>query len=177
VLVEYAASFTLDPRIRSHASSMITNLHQYHHSKHTSSFYDFHLSLIVTGAKKWKRLKGRDRRLDRMDEIKLKIDFAMDFDELKNKIMESQITQTKDWQKWKWDIISDLIEGPLNNPNLVNFVVSKTKFVKRIVSFLRPSHRIFCKLPWCQANLKYVRMACQLLDNLVSTDAGWFYFQ
>lgn len=60
--MEFAASFSLDPRLRSRASSMVTNLHQYHHLKHTSSFYDFHLALIVTGANKWKRLKGRDKR-------------------------------------------------------------------------------------------------------------------
>lgn len=77
--------------MRSRASSMITNLHQYHHLKHTSSFYDFHLSLIVTGANKWKRVKGRDRRLDRMDEVKMKMDFQMDFDQLKNKIQETQV--------------------------------------------------------------------------------------
>lgn len=70
---------------------MVTNLYQYHHLKHISSFYDFHLSLIVTGANKWKRLKGRDKRLDRMDEVKLKIDFGMDIDQLKNKIQESQV--------------------------------------------------------------------------------------
>jgi len=171
-LVEYAASFSLDPRLRSRASSMLTNLHQYHHSKHTSSFYDFHLSLIVSGANKWKRMRGRDRRLDRLDEVKLKMDSAMDLDQLKNKIQESQVLSSKDYTRWKWDIISDLIEGPLNNPTLAIFACSKTKFVKRILSFLKPSKRLFCKLSWSQGHLKYVRTACQLLELLVSTEPG-----
>lgn len=101
--MEYSASFNLDPRLRSRASrwtlfsvdltrtSMVTNLHQYHHAKHTSSFYDFHLSLIVTGANKWKRLKGRDRSLERMAQVKMKIDFAMDTDQLKLKIQETGV--------------------------------------------------------------------------------------
>ena len=38
-----------------------------------------------------KKCLGRDRRLDRMDEIKMKIDFAMDFDQFKNKISETQV--------------------------------------------------------------------------------------
>ncbi len=77
---------------------MVTNLHQYHHLKHSSSFTsDFHLSLIVTGANKWKRMKGRDRRLDRMDEVRMKIDFAMDMEQFRAKIQESQVQlQTDD---------------------------------------------------------------------------------
>ena len=34
---------------------------------------------------------GRDRRLDRMDEVKMKIDFAMDADQFKNKIQDTQV--------------------------------------------------------------------------------------
>jgi hypothetical protein len=39
----------------------VGNLHQFSHIKGESSFFDFHLSLIVTGANKWRRLKGRNR--------------------------------------------------------------------------------------------------------------------
>lgn len=69
-----------------------------------------------------------------------------------------KILTTKDYQKWKWDIISDLIEGPLNNPNLANYILTKTKFVSRIFSFLRPSHKLFCKLSWST-----VRISCYIL--------------
>jgi len=172
VLMEFAASFNLDPRLRSRASSMVTNLHQYHHLKHTSSFYDFHLALIVTGANKWKRLKGRDKRQDKLDEVKMKIDFAMDVDQLKVKLNETQVLATKDNQKWKWEAISDLIEGPLNNPTLILYAHTKTKFIKRVLSFLRPSKKAFSRLPWSPNHLKYVRMACQLLEVLLSTDSG-----
>eukprot|EP01114_Cavostelium_apophysatum_P016624 TRINITY_DN4775_c0_g1_i1.p1 TRINITY_DN4775_c0_g1~~TRINITY_DN4775_c0_g1_i1.p1 ORF type:complete len:1113 (-),score=304.93 TRINITY_DN4775_c0_g1_i1:63-3401(-) len=172
ILMEYAASFTLDPRLRSRASSMVTNLHQYHHMKHNSSFYDFHLALIVTGANKWKRLKGRDKSKDKLDQVKMKMDFAMDVDQLKNKIQESQVLATKDFLRWKWEIIYDLLEGPLNNPALITFAHTKTVFIKRIMSFLRPTNKGFSRMPWSSQHLKYVRMACQLLEVLVSTDAG-----
>lgn len=39
----------------------VGNLYQFSHLKNESSFFDFHLSLIVTGANKWRRLKGRNR--------------------------------------------------------------------------------------------------------------------
>lgn len=48
-LVNRAISFAIDPRVRSRASTMVTNLHAYSHIKATSSFADFYLSLIVTG--------------------------------------------------------------------------------------------------------------------------------
>jgi hypothetical protein len=150
---------------------MVTNLHQYHHLKHASSYDELHLSLIVTGANKWKRVKGRDRRLDRMDEVKIKIDFQMDFDQLKNKIQETQVRipyalqhadnttgrlmlcelqvlATKDYQKWKWDVVSDLLEGPFNNPQLIKYAIDKTKFMARLFSFYRPTQKAFSKMPW-----------------------------
>lgn len=74
---------------------MILNLHQYHHLKHTTSFYDFHLSLIVTGANKHKQLnmKGKDRRLDHIREVKMKLDLAIDVEQLKIKIQETGVIQ------------------------------------------------------------------------------------
>lgn len=113
---------------------------------------------------------------------------------------------TKDFQKWKWDLVSDLLEGPFNNPSLVKYAIDRTKFVTRIFSFYRPSQRAFSRMPWStvcccsgslsplphslspyltssiliktlQQDLKFVRMACQLLDVLVSSDVGKEYLR
>lgn len=98
VLLKYAASQKLGPILRSRSSAMITNLHQYHHLKHTISFYDFHLSLIVLGANKHKQMKGRDRRLDRIRDVKMKLDYDMDVEQLKNRIQESNVSEWKIFQ-------------------------------------------------------------------------------
>lgn len=91
-LVEFAASFTLlDPRQRSRASTMLTNLHAYHHSKHSDSITEHQIPITVGPTSKWKRIKPRDRRLDRIEALKLKLDAQMDYDQLKLKISESQV--------------------------------------------------------------------------------------
>lgn len=59
-----------------------------------------------------------------------------------------QVPATKDIAKWKWDIIADLFEGPLNNPTLLGYALGKTKLIKRVLSFLRPSQQSFCKMSW-----------------------------
>src|SRR5207253_2908409 len=77
----------------------------------------WHLSLLLTGANKWRRVKGRDKRLDRLDDIKMKIDLGMDDVTFQNRLKETQVlTFPKEWTKWKWELIAELLEGPLNNP-------------------------------------------------------------
>ena len=50
-----------------------------------------HVALIVTGANKWRRLKGRDRRLDRIDDVKRKMDWAMDEKQLLSRLQSTQV--------------------------------------------------------------------------------------
>jgi rapamycin-insensitive companion of mTOR len=173
-LVQQAASFGVDPRLRSRASSMISNLHQYMHMKETevSSTFDFHAALLVSGANKWRRLKGKDRRLDRIEEVKLKLDWRMDESTLRAKMAATNVLATNDWEQWHWDIVSDLLEGPLTNPSLVATALRTTKFMRRLVSFLRPSSNAFALMSRTPANLKYVRIACQVIEVLLTCDVG-----
>lgn len=64
---------------------------------------------------------------------------------LKKKIEKNQ---AKHYTNWKWDLISDIVEGPFSNPNLVIYAIQKTKFVKRLLSFFRPSKQLFSHIPW-----------------------------
>ncbi|PRP75703.1 cytosolic regulator of adenylyl cyclase, partial [Planoprotostelium fungivorum] len=173
-LVEFAASFTvLDPRQRSRASTMLSNLHSYHHQKHSNNN-----TAETSGATNdWKRLKLGDRRHERKIDSLKKLDAQLDQDQLRTKILESQVTTTKDHTKWKWDNISDLIDGPLlSNPTLLTQVM-KTKFIKRVLSYFRPLTQAFAALPWTPENDKYRRIAVQLLQVLVSTEQGADYLK
>ncbi len=103
---------------------------------------------------------------------------------------------TKDYSKWKWEVIGDLIEGPLNNNTLLNYILTKTAWMKKLLKFWRPSVKAFSKMSWTpvffifflflflhflflllflfikKQNLKYVRLACQLFQLLLSSDLG-----
>eukprot|EP01113_Clastostelium_recurvatum_P028085 TRINITY_DN3400_c0_g1_i6.p1 TRINITY_DN3400_c0_g1~~TRINITY_DN3400_c0_g1_i6.p1 ORF type:complete len:774 (+),score=142.03 TRINITY_DN3400_c0_g1_i6:4056-6377(+) len=68
------------------------------------------------------------------------------------------------------------MRAPLTNPTHLTSAL-KTKFIKRILSFLRPSNRLFCNMAWTTENMKYARIACQTMEVLVNADAGFEYLK
>ena len=59
-----------------------------------------------------------------------------------------KVIVSKDYTRWNWDIISDLVDGPLNNTNHFESAV-KSKFVKRILWYVYhicAKHRFLCTL-------------------------------
>lgn len=133
LLVKNAVSFNLDPRLRSRSGTVVTHLHTYSHIKSKTS------AEMMTGRK--------DKRLDRIDEVKRKMDWQIDDNTLNLKLKETNVLLKTDFQSWNWDLIGELIEGPLANP--VHFAsASRQKFLKRIFSFLRPQNRSYSALPW-----------------------------
>ncbi|KAL6050423.1 Peptidyl-prolyl cis-trans isomerase fkbp11 [Balamuthia mandrillaris] len=170
-LISCSVSRAVHPSMRSNASTMVSNLHQFSHNRETSNHYDFHLSLIVTGANKWRRRKGMDKNLDRIDDVKRKIDWSMDENQLTAKLKQTQVLTTKDYTRWDWDVITEALEGPLRNPAHLNYALH-TKFIKRIISFLQPTSNKFASIPCSPDAIKYVRAACQLMELLLSTEEG-----
>ncbi|GAM19472.1 hypothetical protein SAMD00019534_026470 [Acytostelium subglobosum LB1] len=170
-IVNSAISFRLDPRLRSRSSTMVTNLHSYSHIKASSNSVDQSVLIGLTGADKWRRVRGQDRRLDKVDAIKVRMDYQMDDMHFQAKIKDTQVLVTKDFLKWNWELILEILEGPLKNSvHMAN--VLKTKFIKRVLSFLRPSNKSFTSMAWTPENLKYVRVACVLLEVLISHECG-----
>ncbi|KYR02655.1 cytosolic regulator of adenylyl cyclase [Tieghemostelium lacteum] len=175
-LVNSAISFRMDPRVRSKSSTMVTNLHSFSHSKATYSLLDNSLAIGLTGANKWRRVKGQDRRLDKIDDVKMKMDWHMDDAQFQQKVKDTQVLVTKDITKWNWELIFEMLEGPLNNPTHLSNAL-KTKFIKRMLSFLRPNNKLFSTMAWTTENLKYVRVACVTLEVLISHEIGFDYLK
>eukprot|EP01094_Clydonella_sp_ATCC50884_P020972 TRINITY_DN4492_c0_g1_i1.p1 TRINITY_DN4492_c0_g1~~TRINITY_DN4492_c0_g1_i1.p1 ORF type:complete len:1201 (+),score=424.78 TRINITY_DN4492_c0_g1_i1:147-3605(+) len=154
-LVRHAVSFNLDPRVRSLYGTMVSNLHTYSHIKGTAS----------------SSAKGMDHRLDRIEEIKMKLDWKMDASVLNEKLKESNVLAFKDDSRWNWDIIGELVSGPLHNPAHLT-VALRTKFFKRLLSFLRPNNHLFSGLSYNDQHMRYSRIACQVLEMLVENSEG-----
>jgi len=170
-LVNRSLSFSTDPQRRSRASTMVTNLHHFSQDTNIKGGNITALANTVTGANRFKRVRGQDRRLDRLDDVKRKIDWRMDTADFRQKMALSGVLSTKEHQKWNWDIIMDIVEGPLQNPALLQQAL-RTKFIKRLVSFLRPSNNAFSGMKREPENAKYTHIACQLLEILVSNEDG-----
>ncbi len=52
---------------------------------------------------------------------------------------------SRDFTKWNYDTLLDLVEGPLLNPKRLEEAIKGSRFVKRLMSFFHPfsqlSHR------------------------------------
>ena len=108
-LLKTAVSFKLHPRHWVAAGTVVTELHHFSTVKSTigmgllkliwrnpnmfASGYENEVqeNLVITGADKYRRLKGRDSRLDRIDDIKRKMDLQMDSKQLANKLHQTQV--------------------------------------------------------------------------------------
>lgn len=103
----------------------------------------------------------------------MKMDYSMDEAQLLQKIKDSnvrpffhifniliifsQVIITKDYTRWHWDAISELLSGALLNPSHLAKALN-TKFVKRILSFLRPSNKLFSVMPWSPVSLTLITL-------------------
>lgn len=53
-------------------------------------------------------------------------------------VYDSKVLQTKDFTRWNWNIINELLEGPLLNKKQLEELVKSTKFIRRLLVFYRP---------------------------------------
>jgi rapamycin-insensitive companion of mTOR len=104
-------------------------------------------------------------------------------------LADSQVMQSKDdHTKWNYDILIQLFDGPLltTKPKFEE-AFRTTKFGKRLMSFWHPSSRKFSELrnnKVCkstltliisqvfQANLRWVRLGCLILNTLIKSADG-----
>ena len=101
----------------------------------------------------------------------------MDIDEIqfRSLIVDTQVTSTVNFVKWRWDLIIDIIEGPLLNPKRLDDAVKGTKFLKRLVGFYRPFKYRFSRATHTKPNQRYVRAGCALMKSLLKTAEGVQY--
>jgi large subunit ribosomal protein L17e len=73
---------------------------------------------------------------------------------------------TKDHTVWKFDLLQELIEGPLLNPKRLEEAIKVSRFIRRLLSFFHPfgSGMKFCDLPRTK-----VRHAFRLLLTLIQS--------
>eukprot|EP00301_Raphidiophrys_heterophryoidea_P007473 c12890_g1_i2.p1 GENE.c12890_g1_i2~~c12890_g1_i2.p1 ORF type:complete len:1205 (-),score=269.36 c12890_g1_i2:483-4097(-) len=131
----------------------------------------FHLDLLVAEATKWRRLRGMDIVSDRLEWVKRKLDASMDDAKFNALLIKSAVSLTKDTDRWQWDVILDLLEGALLNPARTREAMG-TKFFKRLLSFMRPSKKLFCVKPWNPDRMFYVRALCRVVEVLTQSEDG-----
>ena len=109
------------------------------------------------------------------DPVKTKLSVDMDDLQFRSLLLETQVLTTVNYLKWKWDLINDLIEGPLLNPRRLEEAIKATKFLKRLTAFYRPFKYRFSDVKNTKPNQRYVRVGCALIKTLLQNQEGIIY--
>ncbi|KAJ3219964.1 hypothetical protein HK099_004488 [Clydaea vesicula] len=78
----------------------------------------------------------------------------------------------KEYSKWNWDGIIELIEGPLQNPKRLDEAIKNSKLLRRLLHFYRPSNHQFSDIKKGSGSLKYVKVGCELFKTLLMNIDG-----
>ncbi|TLD37620.1 hypothetical protein E2P81_ATG04432 [Venturia nashicola] len=99
---------------------------------------------------------------------------AMQIDEAQFRTMmvDSGILNTVTYTKWRWDIIQNIIDGPLKNPKRLDEAMRSTKFIHRLTGFYRPFKFRFADVKNTKPNQRYVRIGCSLVHSLLQNPEG-----
>jgi len=89
-LVKKAVSFRLDAKLRSRATTTVTNLHKYTDLKASHQFFlDTQMSMVSSPAGMGRR--NKDHRLDRIDEVKRKLEWEIENESLLARVRQTQV--------------------------------------------------------------------------------------
>ncbi|KAF1837369.1 cytosolic regulator pianissimo [Decorospora gaudefroyi] len=109
------------------------------------------------------------------DQAKVQAAMQVDEAQFRNLMVETQVLNTVTFQKWRWDLISNIIEGPLLNPKRLDEAIKVTKFIHRILGFYRPFKYRFSEVKNTKPNQRYVRAGCALMQSLLQNPEGVKY--
>ncbi|KAH3668511.1 hypothetical protein OGAPHI_002265 [Ogataea philodendri] len=108
-------------------------------------------------------------------DLRLKMLRNVDAAELKNLVSNTHVLATKDYYKWNWALITELMQGPLQDSRNFEETAKTTKFYKRLMSFYRPFKYRFSSLRKTKSNLVFVKVGCEIFKNLLSNAEGVKY--
>ena len=134
-----------------------------------------------------------------VEQVRIKMMMQMDDKTFASYMVETQVMLTRDHHKWKYEILLELIEGPLLNPKrLEEAIKASQRFLKRLMQFFHPESRRFSDIPkkpvvseiensylyliltsigFGQDNLKWIKLGCTLLTTLMANVDGVRYLE
>ncbi|KAI0917225.1 hypothetical protein AcW1_007525 [Taiwanofungus camphoratus] len=113
--------------------------------------------------------RGQQRHVE---QAKIKLAMQMDDKTFQFNLLETQVMLTKDQTKWNFDVLQDLIEGPLLNPKRMEEAIRVSRYMRKLMSFFHPFSHRFSDLARSKINLRWVRLGCLLLNAFMSSPEG-----
>ncbi|KAF2281504.1 uncharacterized protein EI97DRAFT_454687 [Westerdykella ornata] len=111
----------------------------------------------------------------RQPDNKTQAAMQMDEGQFRNLMLETQVLNTVNFTKWRWDLIQNIIEGPLLNAKRLDEAIKVTKFVHRLLGFYRPFKWRFSATKNTKPNQRYVRAGKALIHSLLQNPEGVRY--
>jgi len=88
-------------------------------------------------------------------------------------VYDTKVLQTKDFTLWNWNIIQELLEGPLRQPKQLEELVRSTKFIRRLLVFYRPLRLRFSDVnQGSRLAQKYIQVGCSFFKMLTTNTEG-----
>ncbi|KAI9291116.1 hypothetical protein K502DRAFT_368706 [Neoconidiobolus thromboides FSU 785] len=107
-----------------------------------------------------------------IEKIKLRVGSQLDENQFRNLILETQVLADKTYTKWNWEIILELLQGPLLNSKKFEEAIKNYKLIKRLISFYCPNSNMFSEVKQNKNAFTYVQVGCELMKVLVSHTDG-----
>jgi hypothetical protein len=105
--------------------------------------------------------------------LKVRLTMAIDDQQLRNMLNDSEVLGLKDYTRWNWDVISELVHLATMSPTRFDELNRLHKFIPRLLLFLKPSSKQFCEITLQHPEAtKIVRICSDLLVFLASTDGN-----
>lgn len=88
-------------------------------------------------------------------------------------VFDSKVLQTKDFSQWNWNIIQELLEGPLMNKRQLEELARSTKFIRRLLVFYRPLRLRFSSVnKGTRLSQRYIQVGCKFFKMLTTNPEG-----
>lgn len=107
-----------------------------------------------------------------VEHVRIKMGLQMDDKTFQAALLETQVMLTKDHNKWNFETLLDLIEGPLLNPKRMEEAIKLSRFLRRLMNFFHPFNHRFSDLERNKTNLRWVKLGCTLLTTLLASPDG-----
>jgi hypothetical protein len=106
------------------------------------------------------------------EQTKVQQNMQMDEAQFRAMMLDSGVLNSVNFTKWRWDVIQNIIDGPLRNPKRLDEAIRSTKFLHRLLGFYRPFKWRFSDVKNTKPNQRYVRIGCALMGTLTQNPEG-----
>ncbi|RXW24422.1 hypothetical protein EST38_g1410 [Candolleomyces aberdarensis] len=110
-----------------------------------------------------------------VEQVKLKISMQMDDKTFQAAIVDTQVMATRDPNKWDYEALQAIIEGPLLVPKRMEEAIKASRFIRRLVSFYLPFSHQFSDMRRGKGYHRWVKLGCTLMNTLMATAEGVKY--